>query len=392
MIRDRRWAVLAVGACLGLSACGSGGGVVAPVAPAPTRATPTVSLPSTPAGIDTTATLPTSVSLPGAPPTGQTSSAYLGRSNGSVIYLKWVRDGDTLTGSLLQARVPSAGSSGGLVRAHASFSGSVSGTQVNLKLNGGQVITGTLSGSTLALDLPRADGGTGRVSFSEGTHADYQQAIDDLQGQLPATSTGATGSSGSGNAAADAEVVTSDLTDLRGLVAGGASTTGVTDDLAHESSDLAQTQADMNTVLGEATSAGPDNICADADTVQSDVIEVSADRDTVKGDVDSINSSASAIQAAIATLQRDEATLQSDEQADPASAPGGAPLPGEVQQAIADAQAAATAPSGALSTAHSLLQQAHAAQARSDAACRAARGGLTAPAGAGAAQSGGPTG
>ena len=172
----------------------------------------------------------------------------------------------------------------------------------------------------------------------------------------------------------DAQTVSSDLADLRGLIAGGASTASVSTDLAHEQSDLTQTQTDMNTVLGESTTAAPDSVCADADTVQSDVIEVAADRDTVKGDLDSISASATSIQTAITTLQNDEAKLQRDEQGSQGVAPAGAPLPEEVQQAITDAQAAATVPTGALASARSLLGQARADQARSDAACHTARG------------------
>src|SRR4051812_45034985 len=78
--------------------------------------------------------------------TSDGAAGYVGRASNAVEYVSWTRSGNTLTGQLTEARTADD-SDGTVTPQRMSFTGTVSGPAVSLRLEQGLGTSSTLTGS-----------------------------------------------------------------------------------------------------------------------------------------------------------------------------------------------------------------------------------------------------
>lgn len=269
------------------------------------------------------------------------NGSYVGQVSNAVVFVRWTRSGEQLSGTLYRDIESShEGGEPTVNTQSAGFTGAINGSSVTLALSGesGESnLTGTLNGSELDLDFPGTRGGVATIKMHQATGSTYNQALEALKEQ-------ASRGNEQQQAAKDAQAVATDLEKVEGApgvsigtytYGAGGSTSAHLTQMRH---DLAATLADEQKVLGKPHS---EECSSDADTVWSDSDTVSSDADTIEGE--QYENGASAIEEAISQLQKDATTLNAVR----ASAPASAPSEGQVSATVALGEQALHAVNGA---------------------------------------------
>jgi hypothetical protein len=125
------------------------------------------------------------VLLPGCGSDGESVSGWLASDATSVIFLRWTRTGDSVTGTLRFANLD-----GEEVEASdSSFTGSISGGDISLTVGGffgGRTLTGTLDDERLTLLLPDESGLLIPVEFRPSTVEAFNGLVGDLSAEAEA--------------------------------------------------------------------------------------------------------------------------------------------------------------------------------------------------------------
>jgi hypothetical protein len=279
------------------------------------------------------------VSLAGSSGGGNTNAslanAYLASGSGWVDYLQWNSTGsgsltdDTLTGSPPNEQVSSG---------QTSITAYVNGSEVTF--TGLQQQNGTLTNSTLTLQVLQPDGTLGTDTFTPATQNQFNAAVQTLQNEANSDNSAAVqqqaqASQASANAAAE-QTASSDLATVQGI--------SFSSDLAKLGADVTKTNTDLGTVKSDAANGpnGSSGDCYNLEGVVDSDVEGTIDADmegSTAADVDAITNDIGTARQEVSTFQGDLSNLQST----------GLPAPAGAAAAVTAAQNAISA---AVSTAN----------------------------------------
>jgi hypothetical protein len=114
----------------------------------------------------------------GRPPTSQ--AEFVARSSGEASYLGWTRSGGALSGVLIETWASRADPSESGSRTYA-FTGTVAGQRVELTLDSGATVDGTLRGSALVVAHLPNHGTRARGEFEPSSFSAYDALLARLQ-------------------------------------------------------------------------------------------------------------------------------------------------------------------------------------------------------------------
>jgi chaperonin cofactor prefoldin len=307
-------------------------------------------------------------------------ASYVGKASNAVVYVSWTRSNDSLSGQLTQALAADDVTQGTVNTQRVGFDGTVDGSAVSLRLNGGlgatSTLTGKLDGDTLALDYPGGDGGVITIRLHKGDSVAFNSALAALRDKAASAKQQADQVAADQQASEQAAQLADGVrTAIAALdqAAENATATGpdlYQSDLDTISSDLDTVKSSYEVVTEDVANGYNDTICDDASSVGDDVDNMKSDIDSMHGDVKS-NSDPSVLDDDIQYLREQLAQMQG---VDPAMLPADAPTQDEVDQAIRAARRKVRAEGGQgadFTKAQALLGQAEAIKAKADAACQA---------------------
>lgn len=225
-------------------------------------------------------------------------ATFVSRTASEVATISWTDDGSGhLTGSLQTATPNSAGTGELLTSVSVPFTGTLHADQISVVV-GGQLgatatWTGALSGDTVTLTIPQADGTLAPAIFSRGTVADYNAAVSKFQEQVTQSRSAAAAAAASAArdaASAEAAAALAAVGDrasaavdaLEAGIAAPPSFDAFTADMTTLKQDLATTLTHAATATAEGRSS--DTACGDASTAQGDASTVEGDQSTIEGD------------------------------------------------------------------------------------------------------------
>lgn len=114
------------------------------------------------------------------------SASYVGQATNAEILIQWTRDGNSLSGSLQEARRKETGSNE-VVSSAAAFTGTVAGNGLTLTLPEGlgttKALVGTMSGNGFTMTFPAEGHELLSLNFVPGTVADYNHAVNEIEGK-----------------------------------------------------------------------------------------------------------------------------------------------------------------------------------------------------------------
>lgn len=219
-----------------------------------------------------------------------------------------------------------------------------------------QTLNGTLSGSTLTIDIPQNNGNITPVTFAAGSIAEYNGMVHNLRhtaaiiegylkSQQAQQQQQAQVAQEKQQMKATVESVKGDMQTLIGAVSSMQSDLGqMKSDVGQEQQDVYSTYQDLQTTIALAKQhPNGDNgaVGQDAASVGQDAAAVGQDQAAVNSDQDTVNSDLSTVSQAIGQLQSDFQTLQQLISTLPTyQPPYSLPTQSQVNQAITAAQSA----------------------------------------------------
>jgi hypothetical protein len=260
-------------------------------------------------------------------------ASYLTVSNSKVAFIQWrATSKGSLHGTITEGNVGGSTPAETLSVSSAPFAGTMRGSSVTLTFAVSYFLhtraQGTLSGSTLTLQVPQSDGTTRQAKLSQSDEASYNRAIAALRSTIRhANLVAAQQQAGQQPADAQAEQVTqsalSELYKDSSLAFGGVLARGLThfaDHIQAARSDLATEKRDTS---------GNNSYCGAAFKVVGKYQSIDGGVQAVEGDVKSMMGDISIVQNDIATANAHLRKLSK----------AGLPAPSSASRVIADAKA-----------------------------------------------------
>lgn len=299
----------------------------------------------------------TSCGLPGSAPDG-----YLSTTSADILFIQWTNNNGQLSGQL-QGVYVSANNPLQVQKIHASFTGTLSGSQISLNFGNflgiPDIITGTFDGSTLKLSLPDSNGQIESVVFQGASISDYNNAVASFESNVEKEANQATATAQAQEIEAQNEQATattieseqqavtdannalsSALSNLQSDTNNLANDTNFKDVLQSYANDWQQMQKDYQQEQADANGG-----CNNIGTVESDDGAVQSDYGSIESDDGSFQSAEAPINNDISIVQQDIQTVQSDWQqlqyavaANTTGTPAPAFTSSEVNQAVQAAQ------------------------------------------------------
>jgi hypothetical protein len=240
-------------------------------------------------------------------------ASYLAAGKSEITFIQWRSStGGHVQGTLTADNIGGAAPAASLSVNSVPLTGTVHGSSVNLSFAHALFLqnhaSGRLSGSTMTLAVPYADGAMQATTFTQSSRSRYNDAVAALRrsAQYQNSLAAQSGSHPSANSRADQRNTQMDLTSLY-QAASLAPHAKLTDDVNHFASDTATARSRLVKEKQDAT--GDNHYCAASSTVVGDAQGVSGSVLAVHGDVESLNADTTAvrmdIRAANADLRRE---------------------------------------------------------------------------------------
>jgi hypothetical protein len=224
---------------------------------------------------------------------------------------------------------------------HAAFTGTLDGSALTITFAEGfgfaTSLAGSVSGSTLSLQIPQSDGSMTLIALHPGTATDYNQDVAALQSAASSNAQAARVAAEQSAAAAATQAAEQRIDSAGSRVA--ADLSGINQELSSppdfSSFDNAINQAKNGLASAQRDAAQaatePDSACGDADSAQGDADSVQGDADSLQGDIDSVTSTMGTLSDFVGTLDTDAQTFQGTAAALPSYASPDAPVTTDVQ-------------------------------------------------------------
>ena len=291
-IRFRWFVVVSLGSALLLSACGGGS-----------------SVPSAGQGTD----------LPG--------SWVMYRSGSSADLLTWTINGTNVHGNLEESVLYSSQTQ--VSSTTSPFTGSISASSVNLVFaSASTATTGTVTSSSLILDVPTSSGTVQQDTFAPGTIGSFNSDVQSLQSsassgqQVQAQNQQVQHEQSSINQ--DAHNVAIDLGSISSYVSAlQADEVSLSQDVSTLNSDLNTVKSDANIVNGDI-STNNGSACGDAGSAQGDAGSVQGDFGSLQGDTQTFGNDVNSLQSSSSQLASDWNTFKAAQTALPNFSPNDA--------------------------------------------------------------------
>jgi hypothetical protein len=261
-----------------------------------------------------------------APPHPTNAGAmYLANNKSEIALVQWrTTTGGQVTGKLTAANIGGAAPAAALSENSVPFTGTVHGNSVNLTFAHGLFLqshaSGRLTGSTMTLTVPYADGALRSTTFAQSTLSRYDDAVAALRRSAQQENLLATraGSNASANSRAVQRNTHMDLAALY-LASSLAPQAKLTKDVNHFASDIATARTRLTKEKQDAS--GDNHYCAATSTVVGDSQGVHGSVLAVHGDIESLSADTTAIRMDIRAVNADEHHLGKAGLTAPTSAP-----------------------------------------------------------------------
>jgi outer membrane murein-binding lipoprotein Lpp len=223
----------------------------------------------------------------------------------SAALITWTVNGHSASGDLTDSSLDSTGL---IIDSNTdAFTGTISGSSLTLNLSGGTTVTGSVSSQKLQLQTADSAGTVQSFDFTPGTTDAYNAAVKTIQTVVNGNQKTSTQETSINNAAqtvsSDVSSIDSDISNLEGSVPGLESDVSSTaGDVQSTRNDAADVTQDVNTNDNEA--------CGDADSVQGDADSVQGDMDSLQGDEDSASTYVTSLKSTLSSLPSDWTTYE----------------------------------------------------------------------------------
>jgi hypothetical protein len=265
--------------------------------------------------------------------TGSASSAhpadaaatYLANNKSEIVYIQWrTTRGGHVQGTLTADNIGGVAPAASLSVNSVPFTGTVHGSAVNLTFAHELFLqnhaSGKLTGSTLTLAVPHADGTAQPTTLASSSDSGYNKAVAALRRSTQYENLLATrpGSHPSANSRADQRNTQMDLAALY-QASSLAPQAKLTDDVDHFAGDAATARARLAKEKQDAS--GDNHYCAASSTVAGDAQGVSGSTLAVRGDIQSLTADITVIRMDIRSANADLRVLSRAGLPGPTSAP-----------------------------------------------------------------------
>lgn len=244
---------------------------------------------------------------------------WVAGGQGDAVLLHLTESGKSVSGTfdVTTLQTPSATN---VQPEHAAFTGALDGSALTITFAEGfgfaTSLAGTVSGSTLSLQIPQSDGSMTLIALRPGTVSDYNQDVLALQNAASSNAQAARVAAEQSAAAAATQAaeqridsagtqVASDMSGIDQALSSPPDFSSFDNDITEAKNDLAGAQRDAARAATE-----PDSACGDADSAQGDADSVHGDADSLQGDVDSAASTMRSVSNLVGTLDADVRTFQ----------------------------------------------------------------------------------
>lgn len=252
-------------------------------------------------------------------------AAYLARNKSELAFIQWrTTPGGHVRGTLTAGNIGGAAPAASLALTSVPFTGTVHGTAVNLAFAHGLFLHsrayGRLTGSSLTLVVPRADGAIHRVTFTRSSRSGYNRAVAALRRSAQHENLLASreGSHPSANARAVQHNTQTDLASLY-EAASLAPQAKLTNDVERFASDAATGRSRL--AAEKQAASGDNRYCAAASTAAGISHGVNGAALSATGDSQALTEQISSIRMGIRTANADERRLRRAGLPEPRSAP-----------------------------------------------------------------------
>ncbi|WP_052207226.1 hypothetical protein [Sinomonas humi] len=259
---------------------------------------------------------------------------WVGTAQGAAMFLQWTRNGDNVTGSLVETNIQSSDTTK-TQNYNDSFTGTISGSSATLTFSGVLGATSNLSaslqGGNIIMSFPQSNGTIDTVTMTPGSVAQYNEDVSSLNGQAQANaqasaSAAAAAAQASASAAAEEafqQRVNSEQQQASNDLASLQHDDDFTPGLKAMEGDLTQTAADLQRTRSDAAKGGGDQCLNASTTVYNDAAT------TVYNDVQTnlynhsldLENQAQTVRQEVSNLQSDLQALQNDGATGPSEAP-----------------------------------------------------------------------
>jgi hypothetical protein len=253
------------------------------------------------------------------------SATYLANSKSELAFIQWrITTGGHIRGTLTAYNIAGAAPAASLAVNSVPFTGSVHGTSVNLafahRLFLHSTAYGRLSGSSLTLTVPHADGAIHTTKFTRSSSSSYNRAVAALRRSAQHENLAAAGA-GSHPSANSRAVQHNTQTDLISLyqAASLAPQAKLTNDVEHIARDAATARSRLATEKQAAS--GDNRYCTAASTTVGISSGVNGAALSALGDRQALSAQITAIRMDIRTADADQRRLSKAGVSGPTSGP-----------------------------------------------------------------------
>jgi hypothetical protein len=242
-------------------------------------------------------------------------NGWVGTAQGAALFMQWTRNGNDVSGSLVETNLNSSNSSK-TDNYNESFKGTVSGSSVTLTFSGvfgsSSNLSGTLQDTKLILSFPQKDGSIQTVTMNDGTIDQYNQDVSSLTSQAQSNA------QASAKASADAAIqkriagehqdAADALATLQKHLNFTSMVDGISKDAARTAADLQRTRTDAAQGQGDYCLNASATVHNDAAASVSNDVNASLSNDVayLKNAISTVNSDIGDLQAALSTLAADK--------------------------------------------------------------------------------------
>jgi hypothetical protein len=252
-------------------------------------------------------------------------ATYQATSKSAITFIQWrTTTGGQLRGTLTADNIGGAAPAASLAVNSVPFTGIVHGTSVNLTFAHGLFLqshaSGRLTGSTMTLAVPYADGAIHSTTFTQSSRSKYDHAVAALRrsAQYENLLAARAGSHPSANSRAVQRNTHMDLAALY-QASSLAPQAKLTNDVNHFAHDTATARSRLANEKQDAS--GDNHYCAATSTVAGDAQGVNGSILAVHGDIESLTADTTAIRMDIHTANADLHRLSKAGLPGPTSAP-----------------------------------------------------------------------
>ena len=252
-------------------------------------------------------------------------ATYLANGKSEIVFIQWrITTSGNVRGTLTDDNVGGAAPAASLSADSVPFTGTVHGTSVNLIFAHGLFLQshahGTLTGSSLTLAVPHADGAVNRTTFTRSGKSSYNRAVAGLHRSAQQENLMAERGDSHPSANSRAEQHNTQM-DLAGLYRASslAPQAKLTDDVDHFARDTAAARSRLAAEKQDAS--GDNHYCAAALTVAGDSRGVNGAALAAVGDSESLTADMTVIRTDIRAADADLGRLSRAGLPGPTSAP-----------------------------------------------------------------------